>query len=504
MMTARMRDAFKKISFDDAELAERRLNDLLEVDRPGLAENLAVVLAEASDPCTVLTRLERFLEASPDRPGELDAIAAIPRYARLLCTILDQSSFLTDIICRAPEWVRWLWDKAVLRRARISGEMLEELSETTKGCDSLAQCGQRIRRYKQREILRIATRDIFMHAALASLTEDIANLADAALECARRVSDANLRERFGAPLSEDKTPATFVVIGMGKLGGRELNFSSDVDLIFLYSEDGETDGGREPSVSNAEYFQKLGEHVIKLISEQTAEGHVFRVDMRLRPHGRLSPLATSLDTAVNYYGDYGQAWERQALIKARPVAGDLELGRKFIDRTRPFVFPRYFDDETLNDIREIKRQMESQIADRGETEIEVKLGRGGIRDVEFTVQMLQMLNGGRMPEFRAQATLDAIKALNMRGILNAFEATTLAGNYSFMRRVEHRIQIEGSQQRHVLPHDAIQLDRLAEADTRPARQMVHRLYAMGQQGRSHAPAHKVMDKHGERSRVHAL
>ena len=170
------RDAFKKISFDDAEAADRRLNDLLDVDRPGLAENLAALLAEASDPDTVLTRLERFLEASPDRPGELDAIAAIPRYARLLCTILDQSSFLTDIICREPQWARWLWDKAVLRRARTSEHMLDELSETMEGCDSLTQCGQRIRRYKQREILRIATRDIFMHAALASRSQKLRNV----------------------------------------------------------------------------------------------------------------------------------------------------------------------------------------------------------------------------------------------------------------------------------------------------------------------------------------
>src|SRR5262249_48048581 len=160
---------------------------------------------------------------------------------------------------------------------------------------------------------------------------------------------------------------------------------------FLYEENGQTSGGQSAPLSNSEYFHKLGERMIHVLAEQTAEGVMFRVDMRLRPHGRMGPLAVDIERAVRYFESEGHAWERQALIKARPIAGDLDLGQSFVERTRPFVFPKYFDDETLEDIAEGKRQMEAQIAQRGETEIEVKLGRGGIRDIEFTVQMLQLL-----------------------------------------------------------------------------------------------------------------
>ena len=460
-----MRSEFGHICFEDPAVAERRLSTLLEPERPGIVEQVAGALSESSEPGTVLMRLERFLEASPAPAEELDRMAGAPRYARLLCTLLDQSHFLTDTLCLHPEYAWWLQNEAVLRRARSREEMAAEVIAQTAECASLADCARVMRQIKQREILRIAARDIVMHVPLPSVTEDLSNLAEAVLEAAFRFSSRLLTQRFGKPMAETPGGCTrevaFVIIGMGKLGGRELNFSSDVDLLFIYSDDGETSGGPEGSVSCAEYYQKLGEQIVGLVSEQTADGHIFRVDMRLRPHGRLSPLAADLESTLNYYVQYGQAWERQALIKARPVAGDFELGKEFIEQTRPFAFPRYFDDETLDAIREIKQQKEAEIADRRQTDIEVKLGRGGIRDIEFTVQILQMLNGGRMLEFRTSNTLDAIKALDTRGILRAFEATSLASNYAFMRRVEHRLQIEGSQQRHVLPSDAAALDRFA-------------------------------------------
>lgn len=460
-----MRSEFADICFDDPAAAERRLSSLLEPERPGLAKQLVDALSESSDAGTVLMRLERFLDASTTPGEELDRMAGTPRYARLVCTLLDQSHFLTDTLCLHPEYAWWLQNEAVLRHARSRGEVTAEVVAQIEKCASFADCARVMRQIKQREILRIATRDIVMHVSLPSLTEDLSNLAEAMLEAALRFSSKLVTRRFGIPLSDTpdghKKEVTFAIIGMGKLGGRELNFSSDVDLLFIYSDDGETGGGLEGSVSCAEYYQKLGEQIVRLVSEQTADGHIFRVDMRLRPHGRLSPLAADLESTLNYYVQYGQAWERQALIKARPAAGDLELGHEFIEQTRPFVFPRYFDDETLDAIREIKQQMEAQIADRGQTDIEVKLGRGGIRDIEFTVQILQMLNGGKMAEFRTPNTLDAIKALDTRGILRAFEATSLASNYAFLRRVEHRLQIEGSQQRHVLPSDASALNRFA-------------------------------------------
>jgi glutamate-ammonia-ligase adenylyltransferase len=457
-----MRPEFEHIPFDDLERAAQFLDRVIRDDHPRLAGHLADALDECGDPTTALIRLERYLEVTLTPRAEIDLMDATLRYARLLLTILAQSQYLTDIICRSPEYMSWLWEEADLEHARPREDMIRELLRVQENFSTFEARCQALRRFKRREILRIASRDIFAHVSLASLTQDLSNLADATLEAAYQSARRDLDPRFGVPRYPDgETESGFVVLGMGKLGGCELNFSSDIDLIFLYEREGTTTGGASGTASNSEYFHKLGERIIKALSEITAEGSVFRVDMRLRPHGRMGPLAVDIDNAVYYYESEGQAWERQALIKTRPCAGDVELGRQFIERTRPFVFPRYFDDETLEDIRNVKRQMEAQVAGRGETETEVKLGRGGIRDIEFTVQLLQILNGGRIEELRTGTTLHAIKVLGEHNLLKPLDATTLASNYTFMRQVEHRLQIEGSQQRHALPKDAAKLDAFA-------------------------------------------
>ncbi|HUW61036.1 MAG TPA: bifunctional [glutamate--ammonia ligase]-adenylyl-L-tyrosine phosphorylase/[glutamate--ammonia-ligase] adenylyltransferase [Candidatus Bathyarchaeia archaeon] len=455
----------ENITFDDPELSGRRLARLLERGGQGLAANFTRALSESAEPDVVLVAFERFLDATDAPDAVVERLGRDITYARLLATLFDQSHFLTDIMCRRPEYVPWLVDEAEFDNARPRDEIAAEMMQWLEGCDTIEACGRVMRQYRQREILRIAAREVFVHVPLASLTEDLSNLADAALDVAIRVGSRHLELRYGKPVLREPPGETrdagFAVIGMGKLGGRELNFSSDIDLLFLYADETETTGGTSGTASTLDYFHKLGEHIIKLVSEQTAEGHLFRIDMRLRPYGRTSPLAISLARALEYYSAYAQAWERQALIKARPCAGDLALGERFIEATRPFVFPRYFDDATLDEIRQIKQQTEAIVADKGQAGIEVKLGRGGIRDIEFTVQMLQMLNGGRMPDLRTRSTLDAIRALGLRGHLSPFEATALASHYTFLRGVEHRLQIEGSQQRHVLPPEGRPLDRFA-------------------------------------------
>lgn len=455
-------EMFKDVPFDNRAQAEERLLAVLESHREGLADILHAHLKECADPDRVLVSLQRFLEAAMGPQTHLALMATAPRYTLLLVTIFDQSHFLTDIICRNPEYTLLIWEEVDLSEARPVESMLHELqAQLAAFPDFVTRC-QSMRRFKRREILRIGVRELYSHASMASITEDLSNLADAALEAAVLSGMDDLRPRYGAPKAVDGvTDATFAIIAMGKLGGRELNFSSDIDLLFIYSSEGETTGGSSGRLSNAEYFIKLGERVIKAISEQTAEGRVFRVDMRLRPYGRMGSLAVNIDACVDYYEHYGRAWERQALIKARTAAGDRALGERFIEATRPFVFPRYFDDETLEDIRETKRQMEALIEERGQTETEVKQGRGGIRDVEFTVQILQLLNGGKIPTLRTRNTLEAIRVLGEQQLLRPFEATELASNYVFMRQVEHRLQIEGSQQVHVLPEDPKSLDVLA-------------------------------------------
>lgn len=462
-----MHSAFSEITFHDAPAAAARLEAILQSPREGLAEHLHVALMEAANADRVLVRLERFLEScGAERPVQLDLMAQEARFARLLCRILDYSHFLTDIVCRNPEYMTWLWVESEIDPAWSRPDLLAELRNYMKGFSSTASRRDAMRKFYRRDILRIGARDVFAHRPVAEITEDLANLADAMLQVAFEDGQREMSERYGEPIAESDGVATFVVLAMGKLGGRELNFSSDVDLIFVYSHDGQTSGRYKgeatgKTTSNAEYFIKLGEWVIKALADNTAEGHVFRVDMRLRPHGRMGPLAVSLGTAMDYFGSQARPWERQALIKARPCAGDIELGEWFIEQTRPIVYPRYFDDATLNEIRDTKMQMEAEVARRGETDIEVKLGRGGIRDIEFTVQMLQLLNGGQFPELRSPNTLAAIDGLARRHLLSPFEALTLQRNYNWLRHVEHRLQIEGSQQIHALPSDPAALDDFA-------------------------------------------
>lgn len=460
-----MQPCFEHIPFADAGKAAAHLAAILAHERPGLDGLLAAALAECANPDRALTALDRFLERCLSAPAETALMAASPKYLRLLLAVFSQSYFLSDILCRHPEYASWLWSEVDLTRARPSSDMLAELLRDESVLDSFDGCLLAMRRFRQREILRIAARDIFMHAPVASVTEDLSNLADTMLEAALRAADHELTGRFGVPMAASEQHgaqrADFVIMAMGKLGGRELNFSSDIDLLFLYSDEGETTGGRSGPIGNEAYFKKLGERVIRALSEQTAEGLIFRVDMRLRPYGSIGALAVTLDYAVHYYLDCGRAWERQAMIKARPCAGHLPLGELFLERLRPFVFPKYFDDATLEDIRETKRRTEVMIAEAGESEREVKLGRGGIRDIEFTVQMLQLLNGGRWPDLRTANTLRAIDILGRHQCIRPFDATTLASNYVFLRQVEHRLQIEDGRQCHALPEDANALDEFA-------------------------------------------
>ena len=322
---------FAGIPFADAEGAARRLESVLRHGVHGFSKGLASSLRKASNPDRELTGLDRYLDAcGTAAEDEVRHMAAEAGYVRMLGILLSQSTFLTDIVCRHPEFVRWLWDTAPLDRARTRAEMMADILEADEeaGCD-FDVCCKAMRCFRKREILRIAVREMDRHAPMESVTKDLSNLADAAIETAIRCAWHTIEARFGKPEDgPEGRPAAFTVLAMGKLGGRELNFSSDIDLLFFYSNEGKTAGGGGPgmprrrSISNGEFFCKLGEWVIKALTDATADGFLFRVDMRLRPHGRDGTLAVTVDSAVDYYVNYGRAWERQALIKARPCAGD--------------------------------------------------------------------------------------------------------------------------------------------------------------------------------------
>src|SRR5216117_1944784 len=298
---------------------------------------------------------------------------------------------------------------------------------------------------------RVALREL---ANVAPLEETTGELSQIAGICIRRVFEhwnTELRKRHGSPAAE------FVILGLGKLGGGELNHSSDVDLLFLYSEEGQL----TPHISYHEFFNRLGKRILETFSTPHPAGSLFRVDLRLRPEGSAGPLARSLESMENYYAGFGETWERIALIKARGIAGSRELAYEFLRQHQPFIYPSSPTPDLLDEIANIKRRIERDIVGHDELERDVKLGRGGIREIEFVVQALQLIHGARHPFLQEPNMLKALRALRELDLLARDEVLTLDNTYRFLRRVEHRLQIEAEQQTHVVPRDAEALRRLA-------------------------------------------
>src|SRR5213078_1337622 len=251
----------------------------------------------------------------------------------------------------------------------------------------------------------------------------------------------------------------FAILALGKLGGGELNHSSDVDLLFLYSEEGQF----TPQFSYHEFFNRLGNKILETFSTPHPEGSLFRVDLRLRPEGSAGPLARSLESMENYYAGFGETWERLALIKARGIAGNRELAYEFLRQHQPFIFPKSPTRDVLEEIGSIKRRIERDIVGRENIERDVKLGAGGIREIEFVVQALQLLHGARNAFLQETGTLKVLPVLADLELLSHQEARTLEDAYRFLRSVEHRLQIEAEQQTHTVPENSDALRRLSRS-----------------------------------------
>ena len=324
-----------------------------------------------------------------------------------------------------------------------------------------------LRRYRQQEMARIAARDLSGQVPIAEIAAEIAALAEACLEAPLGALYQALVHEWGEPPARQSGRSCaapgFCVLGMGKLGGRELNFSSDIDVIYVYERDGSTSGGASGQTEAFQFYAKLAERLGRLLSEVSDEGFVFRVDPDLRPEGRTGPLVNSLNAMEAYYESYGRTWERQALIKARPCAGDLSVGEACLERLRPFVWRRSVDLETVESITSMKASLDQQTRSRGQFERDLKLGRGGIRTVEFVIQSLQLLQGGRDPALRSRSSLPALDRLLFAGHLSARDHQALGEAYAFLRRAEHRIQLVDDRQTHRLPAPGPERLRLARA-----------------------------------------
>lgn len=333
------------------------------------------------------------------------------------------------------------------------------LPELARGVDVRWQAC--LRQWRRVEQMRLIARDMSHLSTMPELTAELSYFADAAISVAMRQAHQEVAILHGQPIGSDSgRPQSMLVIGMGKLGGYELNLSSDIDLIFSYEEEGETDGRR--SISNQEFFSKVGQRLIALLDPITADGFVFRVDMRLRPWGDGSALVAGFDALEGYYERHGREWERYALIKARICAGDLAAGERLMKSLRPFVYRRYIDFGVFESLREMKTMIAREVR-RLDREDNIKLGSGGIREIEFIAQAFQLIRGGVDTPLQTRELLTVLPLLAERELLPQAAVDELTAAYYFLRDCEHRIQAMHDQQTQALPSDASDRQRLAEA-----------------------------------------
>jgi glutamate-ammonia-ligase adenylyltransferase len=462
------------IGVTDPALAHKNL-DLL---RSALgAESLVLPLllsrlSLAADPDMALNNLERYVSSLADVPSFASLCGSRPHVLTSLVTIFGASRFLsTFLLSDTDQSLSLLSDPSFAASSPGKPALAAELASRMAGVDDDKSVFRELRLFRKRQMLRIALRDLLGKADLRETVEDLSDLAEVCLQSAYERIDAALAARYGRPFTEEPDGTTvraqFAVIAMGKLGGRELNFSSDVDLMYVYSADGETEGTPQEvgpasnRITNHQYFVKLAEKLNAAIGEKTGDGFVFRVDLRLRPEGQRGPIAQSLGGYEIYYESWGQTWERSALIKARPVAGDEALGREFLDRIAPFVYRKYLDYGALAEIGEMKRKINKDVEQKGRTHRDVKLGYGGIREIEFVIQALQLTYGGRDRALREKNALKALHTLSQKGLITYQEQDRLSRAYVFLRTVEHRIQVLDDLQTQTIPQEERDVRTLA-------------------------------------------
>jgi [glutamine synthetase] adenylyltransferase / [glutamine synthetase]-adenylyl-L-tyrosine phosphorylase len=349
----------------------------------------------------------------------------------------------------SPFVERWL-KPGSLATAHKPGEIARALRAATAKCRDEAAFMRALRVLRMERMARIAARDLAGLAPLAETLEAVSELADAACAAALAFAEKELQKIHGKPRDESGAPVTAYVLGMGKLGGRELNFSSDIDLIFGYSANGATDGRQ--SVATEQYYEKVVRLFTRYLGERTPDGFVFRVDWLLRPFGASGPPAMASGAIEEYYQVHGREWERYAMIKARVVAGDAKAGGALLAALRPFVYRRYLDFNAVGALREMKRMINAEVQ-RKELHDNVKLGAGGIREIEFIVQAFQLMRGGREAPLRDHRLLVVLDYLGTAGYLPAKTAAQLREAYEFLRRVENAIQMRDDEQRHEPPDD---------------------------------------------------
>jgi glutamate-ammonia-ligase adenylyltransferase len=410
-------------------------------------------------PDMALNNFERLAGVIPQ--SDLEEVSHRKKRLTQFLNLCGSSPFLVNLIFKTPGTFRWLFLENAIELSRSADDTLNELRSRVEGQTDFTNLLRILRCYKRAEILRIASRDLNGLAPLEEVTAELASLASSSLQVAYEVCRQCLIRDHGTPLVKTENgprEAEMTVIGMGKLGGNELNFSSDIDIIYFYeSDNGETSGissgsgGTKGVVSLHAFFNKLGEMISKSLSQVTEDGFVFRVDVGLRPEGKSGDMAISLRSAEIYYESWGQSWERTAMLKARPVAGSLELGEQLLKMLQPFVYRKYLDYNLIEDMKNMKLKIDASLTRSMEGETNLKLGRGGIREIEFFIQALQLVYAGKNPTLRERNSLKSLNTLLAARLISEADHRKLSDAYRFLRTVEHRIQVVQERQTHNLP-----------------------------------------------------
>jgi glutamate-ammonia-ligase adenylyltransferase len=442
--------------------SKARLKELQSVFGEEIASTVLRLSSGVPDPDLFFLNFMKVAESLG--AADTERILLSGKTAKLLLPLLSCSSFLTENLAKYPEFVPWLFEEENVGKLLDGERLIEEIINVVGPLEDEEEVSKFLRKVKAREILRIALRDIGGLSEMEETTAALSDLAEAALGGATMHALTSLKKRFGTPLTEDergeKRECQFCVLALGKFGGRELNFSSDIDIMYIYESNGAgavqvqgdaTAAGEK--ISSHQFFIKVAEVVTRLIGEITEEGFVFRVDLRLRPDGTRGPLANSVSAMETYYESWGQTWERAALIKARPVAGSRKLGERLIKVLTPFVYRKFLDFVTVEEVKELKNRIDLSQKVRKENLWNVKLGEGGIREIEFFIQSHQLIFGGKNPRIREGNSMRALAYLREEGFLSPKEEETLSLAYRFLRNLEHRIQMLRGMQTQILPED---------------------------------------------------
>ena len=428
----------------------------------GILPELLRCLADSPDPDGALNHLERFVKTGGGALALLSHLGAHPRAIEVLAQAFGASSFMAEILIRHPAWLYWLSEPEVLESPRTRREIEQELDRAFDSLQSEPRRLDLLRITRRREILHIGVRDLLRLSRVTETVGALSGLAGALIQKAYETAEGALRREHSLPPLAEAGPGQsassgFTVLGLGKLGGGELNFSSDIDLIYVYGSDRGRMARSARAPSRPDFNKALALRLTAALANLTDEGYVYRVDLRLRPEGRVGPPAQSLAACEEYYRTRGATWERLALLKAWPVAGDARVGQSFLRRVRPFVYGRPFQGGHMEEVRRIKREIDRKIAARDESHRNVKLGIGGIREIEFVAQILQARHGRHDKHLQVRNTLAALAALAERGLLPAAEHETLRRAYVFLRDVENKLQMVADAQTHSLPRSEDEL-----------------------------------------------